>query len=192
MARLIPCAESDDAVLRRKLRLPSRSDQHVSRDDEHERREGRRQAFGRARQTLRDSRPEQNAEHAAADEHEGERPVDQARRGVIDRRRQSEGRDGDERGAHGVEHRHPGRADETRHDEKAAADAEEAREHARDEPIAEHFRRLRERALDAGRSGIMSFLQHENADEDHDEGEQKQKLLSVETLADRRSAERAE
>src|SRR3546814_14693858 len=66
------------------------------------------------------------SEEPAHDEHARERPVDEPRGGVAERRGETEGSHRDETGADGVEGRHPRRCDEPGYDQETATYAEEA------------------------------------------------------------------
>src|SRR5690606_41265522 len=91
-----------------------------------------------------------------------------------------------------VGHGHACRGDEPRHDEKAAANAEEAGKGAGEAAKTEDFWRLLTRAGCAGYADIAATAEHQNAHYCHENCEEEEQLLPIHRLAQGRTKERAE
>ncbi len=171
---------------------PIPSLENVARDGEDERREQSvEDVFVRA-QPCREHHAEEAASNASADELGCEPPVHQPGRCIVQRGRQPERPDGQERRADRVDHWHAGRKHETWHDQKTSADPEEAGsraggerhgcgDKAHPEVDGTIFDRCR-----------LPGLEHQGANHDHQNAEQEDQPVSVHRLAEAGADQRAE
>ena len=84
-----------------------------------------------------------------------------------------------------------GGADQARHDEKAAADAEEAGKEADREPVADERRQQLARRcaveMNIGIAAISLAEKHRDADRDHDKTEKTEQQIAIDHLAEPRA-----
>src|SRR5262249_51081469 len=114
--------------------------EHIGGNDKNDRYKGTIEAVLAASQPVGEGPTRHPAEYAARNELGRDLPVDETGERVIDRRREAEGADCEERRADCIDHWHAGRQDQTWHDQEPAANAEEPRRdpnagsHQRGEP----------------------------------------------------------
>ena len=123
-------------------------------------------------------------------------PVDETGQRIGGGGGEAEGRNRHQRRADGKKDRHVGGADQARHDQKTAADAEETGEKADREPVAdqrgEQLARRSAVEMDIRVAAIALAQEHRNADDDHHQAEQRQQQFAIDHLAKPRAAKGAE
>ena len=119
-------------------------------------------------------RTEQAADNAARDEREGQGPDDEAGCGMAEDCCKSECGHRHQRGTYRAQNRHRGRGYQARHDQKASADAEESRKHARPETEADDLADVATIALPALHADRTPPLEHHGRDSQHQESEKEE------------------
>ena len=114
-------------------------------------------------------------------------PIDQAGDRIVDRCRQAERADRQQRRADGVEDRHAAAEHDAGDDQEAAADPEKTGKHADEKPDHDETNGDRRCHPHPGIAFGCPRTQHGGADRDHRQGEEKHQLPTIDQLSQGRS-----